>query len=157
MKQRRRRRLGDALVDERIVKPKGGASCPVFRVGIRRHGTTIHADVSAEAGPIGAKATDSLGYVMAKPNHDDGSLDVWHAWATKPSCGVGTRLYEALAREACSRNLRLRSDLILSRFSLGFWKKQESRGRAVFDETAKRFVLGKCELTLDRTKGRRRR
>lgn len=52
---------------------------------------------------------------------------------TEPSarrCGVGTRLYEAAAKWACRRDLRLASDNIRSANSECFWRKQKARGRA---------------------------
>lgn len=46
--------------------------------------------------------------------------------------GVGTKLYEAAANEACARRGRLASTNRLSEaHSNAFWEKQEAKGRAV--------------------------
>jgi hypothetical protein len=77
----------------------------------------------------------------------DQYLDVYSARVPDPGCGVGTRLYEALAREACDRGVRLRSDSSRSTYSEGFWKKQEGKGRA--EQVNYRFVLKPCETNLE--------
>lgn len=54
-------------------------------------------------------------------------------------CGIGTKLYEALAEYACNEGLILRSDEELSEKSRSFWEKQVRKGRAYKDR--KRFAL----------------
>jgi len=45
-------------------------------------------------------------------------------------CGLGTRMYEALAAMACKRGLPLRSDWARSPMADQFWRKQYVKGRA---------------------------
>lgn len=45
-------------------------------------------------------------------------------------CGVATRMYEALAKEACRVGVPLVSDQAISEGSQGFWNKQVRKGRA---------------------------
>jgi hypothetical protein len=49
----------------------------------------------------------------------------------QPSCGIGTRVYEAFAAEACELGYSLESDSALSTYSKGFWRKQVQKRRAV--------------------------
>ena len=60
-------------------------------------------------------------------------LAVAYAETTKPGAGVGTRMYEAAAQVACTSHRVLMSDDKRSRFSEGFWKKQQRAGRATCD------------------------
>ena len=53
------------------------------------------------------------------------------ASVASPSCGLGTRVYEAFAAEACELGYSLESDSSLSVYSRGFWDKQVRKGRAV--------------------------
>lgn len=46
-------------------------------------------------------------------------------------CGIGTRLYEMAARDACAKGIRLQSDRRRSAYSEKFWQKQVNKGRAV--------------------------
>lgn len=50
-------------------------------------------------------------------------------------CGVGTKLYTAMAHEACNRGYPLASDDNLSVGSQGFWQKQVRNGRAMLRRT----------------------
>jgi GNAT superfamily N-acetyltransferase len=43
--------------------------------------------------------------------------------------GVGTRLYEQFASDACEAGLELASDVLRSHFAEAFWRKQEQKGR----------------------------
>lgn len=45
-------------------------------------------------------------------------------------CGVGTRLYELAAKQACKRGVPLVSDVARSAYAEGFWAKQTAKGRA---------------------------
>jgi hypothetical protein len=45
-------------------------------------------------------------------------------------CGIGTQLYERLAKIACARGFNMASDTSRSRYSEGFWRKQRTKGRA---------------------------
>jgi hypothetical protein len=46
-------------------------------------------------------------------------------------CGLGTKLYEAAARFACTQGAVLQSDFSRTPKSQGFWAKQTAKGRAV--------------------------
>lgn len=52
-------------------------------------------------------------------------------------CGVGTRMYETAAREACRMRARLASDEIRSKAAHAFWLKQVRKGRAECARRAK--------------------
>lgn len=84
-------------------------------------------------------------------------LDVTYAQTEAPGCGYGTRLYEAVAKEACDAGGILRSDQTLTNYSEGFWKKQVKKKRAIFDEESDRFVLKSCNVNLQAPDKRRRR
>jgi hypothetical protein len=56
-------------------------------------------------------------------------------------CGWGTRGYERLAAIACRRKLALVSDWSLTHQSESFWKKQEAKGRASYNEDSRRYTL----------------
>lgn len=43
--------------------------------------------------------------------------------------GVGTKLYEQFAADACEAGLELASDSLRSHFAEAFWRKQEAKGR----------------------------
>jgi GNAT superfamily N-acetyltransferase len=45
--------------------------------------------------------------------------------------GVGTKLYEAMLEEACSRGMPLQSDHERSPYAEAFWRKQVAKGRAI--------------------------
>lgn len=147
-----RRALG-AVIDSRQVNPKGHG-CVLFTVKTVQHGGR-NADIQVYA-MTGDGHT--LGDLWASPNPGKRTLDVFSAHVESPGCGVGTRLYEAAAREACARDYKLKSDWNLSRYSKGFWEKQQRKGRAKVeinkDTGNEHFVLRKCVLTLE---GRRRR
>lgn len=53
-------------------------------------------------------------------------------------CGVGTRLYRRMLKEACKRGLRLTSDTTRSDASEAFWRKQVKKGRATCVEPSMR-------------------
>ena len=53
-------------------------------------------------------------------------------------CRIGTRLYEAAARYACAEGLTLRSDVLRSASSQGFWEKQLTKGRAICEGETER-------------------
>lgn len=50
--------------------------------------------------------------------------------ASLQRCGVGTRLYEEIAKVACAEGRTLRSDRRRTGYSEAFWRKQASKGRA---------------------------
>jgi hypothetical protein len=79
-----------------------------------------------------AKTGRALGEAVAILEKGAAVLSIAAVNVEKPGCGIGTRLYEALAEEACSRHLQLHSDSDLSNYSRSFWKKQQRKGRAVF-------------------------
>lgn len=45
--------------------------------------------------------------------------------------GIGTKLYEQFASDACAVGLPLASDTLRSHFAEAFWRKQEAKGRVV--------------------------
>lgn len=49
--------------------------------------------------------------------------------ATAQRGGVGTKLYEQFASDACEAGLELASDVLRSHFAEAFWRKQEQKGR----------------------------
>lgn len=148
-RRRRNRRLGE-VIDERTEYPKG-SYCSPFRVSVEQS-RVPNSDVHAVARD--PSTNHEIGRLSASVGRR--SLDVFHARVENPSCGIGTRLYEAMAREACNRSVSLRSDekSDLSNFSLPFWQKQVRRKRARFDRRSERFVLKRCETSLE---GKKRR
>lgn len=50
---------------------------------------------------------------------------------TAQRSGIGTRMYEQFAADACAAGLELASDVLRSHFAEAFWKKQEAKGRVV--------------------------
>lgn len=58
--------------------------------------------------------------------------------------GIGTKLYEAAAAEACRHGRPLASDDNLRHASKSFWEKQVRKGRATFD--GRRYTLA-CPVT----------
>lgn len=147
-------RLGATVLDRLDVSPKGNG-CELFRVITTQHGPRRDSEVhvTAETG-----AGKEMGYLGARPNLSHRTMDVFLAGVEKPSCGIGTRLYEAAAREACARELKLRSDKVesMTSFSRGFWDKQLKKKRAWFDTTEKRYVLKYCQVSLEGAKKARR-
>jgi GNAT superfamily N-acetyltransferase len=139
------------------VEPRANArkkaSCP--RVAIRAVDSLNAFDVRAyDPGRAGG---GSIGRAMA--SYNAGALvvtsvfmnDDWHG------CGVGTRLYEVMAQHACEQGLALHSDTTLSDFSKSFWRKQERKGRARFNQETGRYELTKCAADLSGAKRPRRR
>ena len=95
-------------------------------------------------GNVTAEAFDAsgrqLGHIVAEPGERD-SYNVVGAVVSEPGCGIGTRLYEALARYAVADGRVLASDTSLSTYSYGFWEKQVRKGRARWDDDEQRFRL----------------
>ena len=127
-----------------------GSSCVPFLLTVTQIGTRKGGDLHALAADLSGK---KLGEAYANWNHDTDeqwtTLDVYSTDTDAPGCGIGTRLYEALAAEACTRQVNLRSDTQLSRYSKGFWQKQVRKGRAEYDDVAGRYVLNQCVLSLE--------
>jgi GNAT superfamily N-acetyltransferase len=106
------------------------ATCPVFTFKIDRDasggGFQIRAQVPERLGPL------TMGVIEVEPDDQDGRLRV--AWIrTEDSvrrCGLGTKLYERAAVEACRSRRVLTSDITRSESSDGFWQKQVKKGRA---------------------------
>ena len=63
---------------------------------------------------------------------DDGLARVLfvHVDKTIRRAGIGTRMYERAAREACERGARLASDDRRSKYAEAFWQKQVAKKRA---------------------------
>lgn len=64
-------------------------------------------------------------------NYVVGAIELDDAEVQKKRTGTGTRLYEAVTRDACAMGLRLSSDTLRSHFAEAFWRKQQAKGRAV--------------------------
>lgn len=62
----------------------------------------------------------------------------------QPGCGIGTRLYERLHQIACRNKARLMSDTMRSNYSEGFWKKQKSKGRAIYIADRDLYIMKKA-------------
>lgn len=79
--------------------------------------------------------------------------------------GVATKLYEAAAREACTRRARLASlERNPDAHSTAFWKKQVAKGRAIEKpirgadaDRYTRYVLKSCDGDIDLSGLRSRR
>jgi hypothetical protein len=106
-------------------------TCPVLKLRSRKyspsefviealHGSRIVGDIYVHVGRYAAKS-------LLVVESIDVSGDVRR-------CGVGTKLYEAAAKLACSRGLRLASDTFRTEASDGFWAKQVAKKRAVCSE-----------------------
>lgn len=101
------------------------SKCP--RLSIRR------APVNGKLGFVAeSEDGDWLGTLAVREDPASKSLVVSTIDVNKKhrKCHIGTKLYEAAARYACSRNLPMRSDELLSRCSYGFWRKQQQKDRA---------------------------
>jgi len=64
-------------------------------------------------------------------NYVVGAIELDESEVQKKRTGTGTRLYEQVTRDACSMGLRLSSDTLRSHFAEAFWRKQQTKGRAV--------------------------
>lgn len=58
-------------------------------------------------------------------------VGVIHVNSKHRRTGVGTKLYEAMLEEACSRGMTLQSDVDRTPYAEAFWRKQVSQGRAM--------------------------
>jgi GNAT superfamily N-acetyltransferase len=138
------------------VEPRGDArkkaSCP--RVAIRAVDSLNLFDARAYDP---TRTAGSIGRAMA--SYRDGALVIESVFMNEgwSGCGVGTRLYEVLAKHACEQGLALHSDTTLSEFSQSFWRKQERKGRATFNYETKRYELTKCASDLSGAKRPRRK
>lgn len=143
-------RDGEDYGDREVMsKPKEGKVCFPFRVKVMGGKYSGYATATARTFS-GQQRGDGVvvGKISAEASgpHDE-FLNVYSAYVETPGCGIGTRLYEALALSACARGAILRSDTSLTNYSGGFWKKQEAKGRAKFVDG--RFVLAHCETKLE--------
>jgi hypothetical protein len=146
---------------EVVPKKKKGkrgklASCEPFTVQVWSGTTPRGFEVIDAKAMRWNRSSNVLGFLSATMNVRARTLDVDYADVKEPGCGMGTRLYEAIAREACDRGLRMRSDRMLTNYSEGFWRKQVEKGRARWDQSSRRFVLNACESNLEAA-GRRKR
>lgn len=117
---------------EGAVTEKSGLECRAFRDG-------------EEVGRI------DLAQAQEGDEPIEGLLQVSmvRAFVDRPSearCGVGTRLYEFAATEACRQGMRLSSDTNRTRHSEKFWKKQVEKGRAECVYKSKKGRRGADEL-----------
>lgn len=134
-----------------IVSPRQGRRpipevCRQFMVEVRTvpqvdyEGTVLQPKVYAIAklldgkkiGQISAYVRPAEGWLsvsVASMVSGGGSLDLGER-DDFSGCGIGTRLYEALAKYACKKGLKLTSDRTLFAPSQAFWRKQQSKGRA---------------------------
>lgn len=146
-RQKRGRGLSGVVVNEYETPPRAGARRPVFcktfKVRVSKDCMSSHCDVIAEAE---SRFRKPLGAIEASQNTGSPFLTVRAAsvvaggTSMDPNdpdnyvgCGIGTRLYEALASYACDEGLILRSDVELSDYSRSFWEKQVAKGRAYPD------------------------
>jgi GNAT superfamily N-acetyltransferase len=138
------RGLGDM---EYEVAPRQGrrpAVCPRIKIHVEESRYKVNYEVVARAYTLD---DDKLGEVQAWQKKPGGNLAIgWSSvidggdrlTADKDSrdysgCGIGTRLYEAVAKAACKQGIGLESDTYLKPASFAFWKKQEAKGRARWD------------------------
>jgi hypothetical protein len=161
--------MSRVVVDERSVLPipqseasKGRGDPPrscvpfyvrVTQIDARHRGGDLWAEAFARRGG------EKLSAVSATWRPDDSALDVHDAISNQPGCGVGARLYEALAREACKHDSDLRSDVEqnMSGYSRSLWRKQVAKGRARWSEPRKRWIGDPCEVTFEGPRPRRKR
>jgi len=124
---------------------KMGLQCPIFNVRVR----SSDADVVAYAirndgtmmGKVRAEKYDSY-LSVAWSSLLEGGENLTGSRATDfRRCGVGPRLYEAVAEYACKNDLTMTSDRTLYPNSRAFWERQREKGRAEYDEKARRFVV----------------
>jgi hypothetical protein len=133
-------------------------SCSPFYIRLVQIGNRKTGDVWAEAFSS-QRSLRKLGEVTATWNQDESALDVYGAFVGESSCGVGARLYEALAREACKYDSDLRSDLVenMSGYSKSLWRKQVAKDRARWSERATRWRNDPCEVNFEGPRPRRKR
>jgi hypothetical protein len=148
------------VVDERDVmsKQKRGSPqvCFPFRVRVstRNKGRWVTASAHRDWATVyNSTKGEEMGRVRAEVVEGK-TLDVYSAYVEAPGCGIGTRLYEALAQHACDRDLRLRSDATRTEYSEGFWEKQRRKRRVVLvedpdDINENRYLLKKCITELE--------
>jgi hypothetical protein len=142
---------------------KMGLRCPVFNIRVR----SSDADVVAYAirndntvmGKARAEKYDRYLSVVWSSLLEGGKELYQSSRKTDfRGCGVGPRLYEALAAHACKNDLTMTSDRRLSSDSRAFWKRQQEKGRAKYDEDAKRFVvLDACGIRSTGMRGLRKK
>lgn len=126
---------------------KMGLRCPVFSVRVTQSPQGIRAEAFK---PDGLR----MGMVMAHVSGDStvavgwssmldggGLLDERSSSFDYRRCGVGPRLYEAIAQYACENNLVMTSDTSLRSNSMAFWERQVAKGRARYDESMERYVV----------------
>lgn len=78
---------------------------------------------------VGGKQVGVMEIEAAK-GHGGRYMKVAFAQTKKTGMGIGTKLYEAAARQACLLGRPLVSDSSRSKYSEGFWVKQAAKGRA---------------------------
>jgi hypothetical protein len=113
------------------------APCPLTRYRVRdgRNSEVGAFTILAEVRQQDSNRYKEIGSLRAYPDFDGGPYVVH--WSSTPysilaTCpGLGTKLYEAAAREACKRGSWLAGSPQRSPFSEKFWKRQIQKGRAV--------------------------
>lgn len=75
-----------------------------------------------------------VGYLGARIVPSTGAIHVETIQVEDKRAGVGTALYEVLAKVACKRGVPLFSDMTRSVFAESFWRKQARKRRAVCAE-----------------------
>jgi len=111
--KRKRRRLGDS-----------GEACPVYAITVEPFKDNSGADAVAR---IGGKRVGAVTAMLDRVSFQVQSAEVSRE---HQRCGLGTKLYTALARWGCGQGMHMGSDSIRTEDSQGFWAKQERKGRA---------------------------
>ena len=137
-----------------------GLKCPVFRVAVKTESDGGEKYVIAVAlrndgrrmGIVKAKLINAdrdgtpLAAVSWSSLLDGGSTLNYDRAAREPEidfrrCGVGPRLYEAIAAYACKNNRKMASDRTLLANSWAIWERQQNKGRAKYDTLEGRYIV----------------
>jgi hypothetical protein len=132
---------------------KMGLRCPVFNVRVRAEQNTVRAYAIRNDGQVmgvvkaylrtaevNGRELASVGWSSLLQGGE--SLDFGKGGSTDfRGCGVGPRLYEAIAAFACNNDLTMTSDETLYPNSRAFWERQQEKGRASYDTELGRFVV----------------
>jgi GNAT superfamily N-acetyltransferase len=127
--------------------PEMGLRCPVFNVRVTRNQRDVRAEAflqdGARMGLVKALVRDdsTVAVNWSSMLEGGGSLDAHRTRDDYRRCGVGARLYEAVAQHACENNLVMTSDTSLRSNSAAFWERQVAKGRARYDESMERYVV----------------
>jgi GNAT superfamily N-acetyltransferase len=123
-----------------------GLQCPVFYVRVRASPSAIVASAIRSDGTVMGKVSAAKDYYYLSVSWSsllEGGESLHSVSRTTDfrRCGVGPRLYEAVAAYACKNKLTMTSDTTLYPNSRKFWERQQEKGRAWYNEDAERFVV----------------